>query len=450
MKSMLKFFCSVKLAIFLLIIITLASMLGTFIPQHRSLDDYVAHYGQFANLLNRFQLTNLYHSLWFLSLLFLFALNILICTLTRFPAKFRKAFQPKLIKDKKNILVLKIKGSLGKNWGLTKTKEELKKELSSRHYRLKEEVEENKAFLLARKRTLGLFGADFVHLGLLIILAGGIISGFGGFRKNLTLSEGDILDIPNAEFKLRLDKFETEYYPDGNVRDWKSTLTVIENEKEILSKIIEVNHPLSYRGFVFYQSSYGWNWTNTSVEIWVKKRKDPSFLRKIDITVGERVRLEGENIQISFIHFIPDFVLNEKNEAATRSLQPNNPAAFIEGWEGDEKIISGWIFAKFPDFSRIHSEKETDLSFELKNFKASQYSGIEAAKDPGVNIIWLGCTFLMIGLAFAFYWPSREIKIILEETQGKTGVTAGGIASKNREDFQSEFDEIMTSLRRLR
>jgi len=166
--------------------------------------------------------------------------------------------------------------------------------------------------------------------------------------------------------------------------------------------------------------------------------------------VGEKVNLEGENIQISVIHFIPDFILNEKNEAVTRSLQPNNPAAFIEGWQEEEKIFSGWIFSQFPDFSRIHSEKETDLSFELKNFKASQYSGIEAAKDPGANIIWIGCTFLMIGLALAFYWPSREIKIILEEIQGKTGVIAGGIASKNREDFQSEFDKIMTSLRRLR
>jgi cytochrome c biogenesis protein len=450
MKSLLKSFSSVKLAIVLLIIITIASIVGTLIPQQRSPGEYVAQFGQLANLLNRFQLTNLYQSLWFLSLLFLFALNILVCTLTRLPQKFRKAFQPKLIKEKKNILLLKIKDSLRSNWGLAKTKEELKKELSSRHYHLKEEVEENKAFLLARKRTLGLFGADFVHLGLLIILAGGIISGFGGFRKNLTLSEGDILDIPNAEFKLRLDKFETEYHPDGSVKDWKSTLTVIENEKPILSKIIEVNHPLSYKGFVFYQSSYGWDWTNTSVGIWVKKGKDSSFLRKIDIKVGERVSLEGENIQISVIHFIPDFILNKKNEAATRSLQPRNPAVFIEGWQEEEKIFSGWIFSQFPDFSRIHSEKETDLSFELKNFKASQYSGIEAAKDPGVNIIWVGCAFLMIGLAFAFYWPPREIKIILEETQGKTAVIAGGIASKSREDFQSEFDKIMTSLRRLR
>jgi cytochrome c biogenesis protein len=450
MKSLWNFFNSVKLAIFLLIIITLASILGTLIPQNRSLDEYLAHYGQFANLFNQLQLTKLYQSLWFIALLCLFALNIIVCTLTRLSPKLRKAFHPKLEMESKEITVLKIKEEFKKNISLDKAKKELKRELSSRHYRLKEAKRENKTFLLARKKILGWFGADFVHIGILIILAGGIISGAGGFRKDLTFTEGDIRGIPGAEFKLRLDKFETEYYPNGMVKDWKSTLTVIENEKPILSKVIEVNHPLSYKGFVFYQSSYGWNWINTSVEIWVRKRKNPSFLRKIDVTVGERVRLNSENIHISVLNFIPDFVINERNEIISRSLQPNNPAAFIEGWEGDEKIMSGWIFSKFPDFARIHSEKETDLSFELKNFNAGQFSVIQAAKDPGVNFIWVGCTFLMIGLAFAFYWPTREIKVILEESQGKTKVIAGGIASKSREALQSEFEKIMTSLRRLR
>lgn len=166
--------------------------------------------------------------------------------------------------------------------------------------------------------------------------------------------------------------------------------------------------------------------------------------------VGQKASLEGENIHIFVMHFIPDFIINDRNEITSRSLQPNNPAAFIEGWEGEEKIMSGWIFSKFPDFARIHSEKETDLSFELKNFKADQLSVIEAAKDPGVNFVWVGCTFLMIGLALAFYWPAREIKVILEEDHGKTEVIAGGIASKSKEALQSEFERIMTSLRRSR
>jgi cytochrome c biogenesis protein len=345
---------------------------------------------------------------------------------------------------------LKIKEKFKKNWNLARTKEELGKEFSARHYRLREKKEGNRSFLLARKKTLGLFGSDVVHLGLLIILAGGIISGMGGFKTDLTLFEGQVLPVPKADFQVRLDKFETEFYPDGSVRDWKSTLTVLENEKSLFSKIVEVNHPLSYQGFAFYQNSYGWDWKSPSLEIWAKKRNDPSFLRKLELKVGQRVSLESEDIQLIALHFLPDFVINDKNEIASRSNEPNNPAAFIEGWQGEQRIFSGWIFAKFPDFARIHSEKETDLTFELRDFKSSQFSVIQAAKDPGVNLIWVGCSFLMLGLALAFYWPIREVKVILEETQGKTEVTAGGIASKNRDAFQSEFEKIMNSLRRLK
>ena len=150
------------------------------------------------------------------------------------------------------------------------------------------------------------------------------------------------------------------------------------------------------------------------------------------------------------LHFIPDFIINDQNEITSRSPQPNNPAAFIDGWQEGKQIFSGWIFARFPEFGRIHSEKETDLHFELKDFKGGQFSVIQAAKDPGVTLIWIGRTFLMIGLSLAFYWPSREIKMILEEDQGKTEIIAGGLASKSKEVFQSEFEKIMSFLRRLK
>jgi len=40
-------------------------------------------------------------------------------------------------------------------------------------------------------------------------------------------------------------------------KDYKSKLTVLENGKEVLTKTIEVNDPLFYKGIRFYQSSYG-------------------------------------------------------------------------------------------------------------------------------------------------------------------------------------------------
>jgi cytochrome c biogenesis protein len=450
MKSLIKLFSSVKLAIILLIIITLASIVGTLIPQQRSLEEYLARYDQWGDLFYRLQLTRLYQSSWFRTLLLLFSLNIITCTLTRISPKLRRFFRPTIASEPKKILAFKINERFRKPWKLERSREEIKKALSSFHYRLKEEKKENKILLLARKKTIGWFGSDVVHIGVLVILAGGVISGLGGSRHNLTLYEGQTLPVPGSNFQIRLDKFETEYYPNGNVKDWKSTLTVIKEEKTLLTKTIEVNHPLSYEGHVFYQSNYGWDWRNPTVEIWVKKRSDRSFLRKVEAKIGEKISIQDENIQFSVTHFIPDFVINENNQITSRSLYPNNPAARIEGWQEDKQIFSGWIFAQFPDFERIHSTKETDLRFELKDFRTSQFSVLQAAKDPGVTWIWVGSSFLMAGLALAFYWPSREIRMIVEETKGTTEIAAGGIASKSRDAFQIEFEKIMSSLRRMK
>ena len=51
---------------------------------------------------------------------------------------------------------------------------------------------------------------------------------------------------------------QLSYVPQGPrmIRDYFSDVVVIENEKEVASKTIEVNHPLHYGGYHFYQHSY--------------------------------------------------------------------------------------------------------------------------------------------------------------------------------------------------
>ncbi|MDP6524416.1 MAG: cytochrome c biogenesis protein ResB [Kiritimatiellia bacterium] len=44
--------------------------------------------------------------------------------------------------------------------------------------------------------------------------------------------------------------------PPPQVKDYKSHLQILENDKVVLEKIIEVNAPLSYMGYSFYQASY--------------------------------------------------------------------------------------------------------------------------------------------------------------------------------------------------
>jgi cytochrome c biogenesis protein len=447
MNSIIEFFKSIKLAIFLIIIITLASMLGTLIPQMRSAQEYAARYGQISELLIQLEITDLYHSWWFMALLILFSLNILICTLTRLSPKFRRVVKPNLLFQSETLLAAKIQGKLKKSGSLEESESELKKKLRSAHYRIKETRKDTEVHILARKKILGIFGSDVVHLGLLIILIGGIISGFSGFRTNINLSEGEIVPVLGADFKLQLDKFETEYHPNGSVKDWKSTLTVIEDESPRLTKTIEVNYPLTYKGYVFYQSSYGWDWDNPLLEILATKTSDPSLSKKAFIRLGEKVTWEEENLSFTALKFLPDFII-DGNQPRTRSLDPNNPAAFIQVFRGEENISSGWIFAKFPDFSQMHSEEEPDYKFEFKDIQSSQYSGIQMAKDPGVNYIWVGCALLMLGLFMAFYWPTRDIRFILKYIDGNTEIISAGRSIKSKLALEEEFTKIMASLRR--
>jgi cytochrome c biogenesis protein len=443
-----RFFSSLKLAIILLILLASASILGTLIPQGRSDAEYAARYGVLAKAFLGFQLTRLYHSFWYLALLFLFGANIIVCTLARLTPKIRRVFKPRIEADPASLLALRFKDKFTRKTGSAEVLTGVRRVLRSRHYRLREKADADRTFLLARRRTEGLFGSDVVHFGLLVILAGGIVSGLGGFKESLSLSEGVPVPVPGGRFEVNLEKFETEYYPDGSVRDWKSTLTVLETGRPVLTKVVEVNHPLSYKGWNFYQSAYGWNWESAILEIRAKKKSDPSFSKSLRLRIGETAALDdAEATQVSVSKFIPDFVLDETNKPRTRSLQPNNPAVFIEGRQKGEPVFSGWIFARYPDFARMHSAGETDLAFELKDYEAGQYSVIEAAKDPGVSFIWAGCLLLTAGLFLAFYRPPREIRIILEDAQGKTQVTIGAAASKSPDAFAGEFEKITAALR---
>jgi len=449
MNAPLKFLTSLRLAIVLLILIISASILGTLIPQGRTAAEYAARYGGLGPLLQGLGLTALYRSVWYVALLLFFGVNLLICTLTRLGPKIRRAFSAGLEMEEQKILTLFIKDKFKIGCPLHKAREAAGKELRTRHYRLREKVDGNGVSLSGRKKTAGFFGSDLVHFGILIILAGGVTSGLAGFKSDLALFENQTRPVPRAEFSLRLDKFETEYYPDGSVRDWKSALTVMPGNKSPLSRTIEVNHPLSYGGFHFYQSAYGWDWDSARVEIQARKKSDPSYLKKLEIKTGEKADL-GDGLQILAARFIPDFIIDEKNNPSTRSLEPNNPAVLVEGWEGAAKVFSGWIFSRYPDFTNIHGDKEAEFSFELNRFTGSPYSVIQVARDPGVGFIWLGSIILMAGLFISFYWSPQEIRMRLDDFQGKTEIAAGGILFKNRETLQAEFSMIMDSLRGLK
>lgn len=448
MNSFVKFFSSIKVSIFLLIIITLATTLGTLIPQGRSVEAYTEKYGDWAPFLIKSGITRLYQSPWYLFLLLLFFINIIVCSLTRIKKKFTQAFKPQIMTEERKLETLSLKKTFTCPQSVSQAEKRLKEILSSRGYKVKEQSTQGIFFLLARKRFSGLFGSDIVHLGILIVILGGFISGAAGFRENIALAAEETKSVPGTDFFLKLNRFETHYYRDRSVKDWKSTLSLIKNSKIIMTKTIEVNHPLSYKGFVFYQSGYGWDWRNPEVELVMERKTENPFSESIRTIVGEKKSIKEKEIEIDPLYFVPDFVLTEENKVTTRSLEPNNPALYVKISEKGEIVFAGWLFLKYPEFNTRNSQGDSFLSVEFKDLKAEPYSIIQIAKDPGVPFIWAGCFFVMTGLFLAFYFIPRQLRFLIKKENQYTRVSAGGTAAKAKDSFKREFDKIIQSFRR--
>jgi len=94
-----------------------------------------------------------------------------------------------------------------------------------------------------------LLGIDKIHRGQMLI--------YQGQESNKVAMEKDS-QIKELPFSIRLKEFRVDYYEptSGAVRDYISSLAVIENDKTVAEKDVEVNHPLHYGGYYFYQYSY--------------------------------------------------------------------------------------------------------------------------------------------------------------------------------------------------
>ena len=79
-------FRSLKLTISLLILLAILSIIGTLITQNATRPEYVQRYGiGLYEVLNFFNLFDMYHSWWFSAILLLLVINLITCSIHRLP-----------------------------------------------------------------------------------------------------------------------------------------------------------------------------------------------------------------------------------------------------------------------------------------------------------------------------------------------------------------------------
>ncbi|MBC7349811.1 MAG: cytochrome c biogenesis protein ResB [Candidatus Aminicenantes bacterium] len=432
-----RFLSSLQLAIVLLILIIILSIIGTLIPQEQAPDFYRQYLPRLAGLVSFLQFDHLYRSPLFLSLVFLFLLNLFFCSVKQLPARFKRL---KARADEKwdyGASQLDKKASLKLGEWLENNPLQLVSLFRQHGYRVRLEQQAEQKSLLARKGLLGLFGPELVHLGLIIIIAGGLASAIFSQRLTLALVEGQSEQVAGHSFSLRLDRFTTEFYPDGSVKDWKSLVAVIKNGQVCRQQVIEVNHPLKYDRWHIFQVSYGQDWDRALVELEVNLGSSPA--RTIQVETGESAPIQN-GLQLRLISFLPDFQLDASGQAFSRSPQPANPAALLEITEGGRAVFSGWVFYRYPELKHYRRQSRNDLDVRLKNFEAPPFSVLEVSSDPGTGLVWLGSALLVLGLLAAFYFPYREVRLVHRAGQPPTFLV---YARKNQEAFWQEIKNLL-------
>ncbi|MBP6059360.1 MAG: cytochrome c biogenesis protein ResB [Candidatus Saccharicenans sp.] len=405
---MIRFLSSLKLTISLLGLIILLSVIGTLIPQGEDPGFYQNYLPRWSGIILNLQLDHLYRSPLFLSVTFLFLLNIIFCSLRQLPAKFKQ------LRGEIESIPLGVQPAVNRklatgfsDW-FEASPDSLLAELRKRHYQIKIKEAGEKKTLLAQKEKPGLFGPEMVHLAILIIIVGGLISALFSQRIELALTEGQTADLPGKNFSLRLERFTTDYYPDGSIKSWKSLVSILDQGQVKKQKIIEVNQPLKYDGFNFFQMSYGFDWDRTSVELEIKSSN--SAVRNLTLKVGEKVQLDS-GLTLNLINFIPDFALDQAGRPTSRSAEANNPAVLVLVSREGAPVYQGWLFYYHPESNQIQQQPGSELAISLKKFEAPLFSGLEAASDPGLNLVWLGCALLFLGLLACFYLNYRQMVI---------------------------------------
>ncbi|MCI2429279.1 cytochrome c biogenesis protein ResB [Candidatus Acetothermia bacterium] len=449
-QDLYRFFTSITLAIVLISLIALFSFVGTLIPQETFTRevDYIARFGfEGYQILKQLQLTDIFGSWYFLFVMALFTLNLTACTVKRLRASWRYWKLPMLALPPDALKRLEHTRS----WEgpvTSDTVPSLERDLQRRGYRVRRESTQ----LLAEKWRWERFGIDLFHIALLVVIFGGLTTMLAGFRAFEIAHQGSLIELPGADFQLKVNRFWSENYEDTErVMDWHSEITVIENDREVFTQTIEVNAPLRYEGYNVYQSAFGTDWQGAARVTLAISRADGSELGEFAGTVDDGFEIPEEKLLVKVGAFLPDFALTENLIAYSRTQRLENPGTYIEIFDlQGTRLMRTWAFSRaemqqFWESSMARVSGATPYRVRLVGMTAPEFTGLQITKDPGLPIVYFGFLLVVLGLSVHIYFKHQQIWVHFGESE----IVIGGMARNRPRAFAQEFERLVNEIQKI-
>ena len=439
-----KLFASVRLTIIVLLSLAVTSIVGTIIPQNKRPEAYLNEYGEFLyNILSVFDIFDMYHSWWFQALLLMLTVNVVVCSTHRFSALW------KILSVKNPFFnVSKFRNLSNKEeFSDSRSPEELRSiymPIVARNfgYRRIEETD-NGLCIFAEKGRWTRAGVYVIHFSVVLLLIGGLIGSIFGFKGFVNIPEGKTIDnirlyntgkAQKLNFKIRCDNFNIKFYDSGAPSEYRSTLTILEQGKSVLTRNIIVNHPLRYKGINIFQSNYG-ELPPREITLNFKDRAT-GMSHKKKVSVGQQFDIPGDMGQFVIKGHRDSYGFRGHNLGKTFMgiLTPNNGSP-----------VHVILPVRFPFFDdRIRND---DLIISVEDYDHSYYTGLQVTRDPGVLVVYSGFVIMIIGCFITFFVSYQRLCVEISKSGKKSRIMVAGTANKNKLGMQSRIKKIAKSLR---
>jgi cytochrome c biogenesis protein len=333
------FFSSLKLTIPLLIVLAGLSVIGTLVTQNATEAEYLQRYSKETYYIFKvLGIFNMYHSWWFIGVLVLLAINLIACSWKRLPGVWQQ--------------VRKAKSGYGR------------------------------------------LGTYLTHLSVLLILVGGLIGALWGFKGYTQIVEGGVIDgifLDNPQqamkplgFQVRCDAFHVDFYPNGSPKEYVSTLSFLDGGRVVLDHVLlRVNHPISYGGLNFYQASYG---ISVLPIVEVREKGGKGAPHTMQLRQGEVQSIPGTQTQLGFMQY-------------REAIHGHGDAILLVLFPPDSEPEGFWLLRSD---SGTEGLQVGDFTFIFNDLEQTYYTGIQVTHDPGVPVVWVGCSLLVIGMVVTF------------------------------------------------
>lgn len=303
-KAWVRFFASMDLAITLLVMLAIASVIGTIIQQNQPYSAYAIKFGPFwFEIFKMLGLYNLYSQIWFLSGLAFLVLSIGFCVWHYTPIMLKNIRALPSMQTWQHLQYCKYTHLQTSQLSITAIAEKLAQDNRYRLSDIHTDKHHQTCWQITGKRGRGQkLGYLFTHIGVVVICVGALLDSsillkvdhwlghINHERRNITLDKIDrksflpstnrtfrgsvsipegkstrVIFLPWADgylvqelpFIIELDDFRTEHYPTGQPSAFESDLIIRDLQGRFISThTINVNHPLNIDGISIYQSSF--------------------------------------------------------------------------------------------------------------------------------------------------------------------------------------------------